>query len=336
MLSGRELHRSEIVKPGSPEHTEMITSSKVAPMLRDDDLNFLGIGYDSAYDTYQYLTGEAKKDVSGMDEIFRYGHAAEKFARYWLQDTMPGWTLSTGEVAYGEHPMLDMPHQATLDMRATKGKHRKVVEVKAPKVDRGVEDKWIPQLQMNMAVSGIHEALLVLVPRYGEVSVHEIKFDEPLWDTMVEDINDFWRRIIEGDPPPHEGSALWRDEQAKLYKPDAKVVPVVLNEGYTQRYADAVAALDAAERELAVVENEIIEQMGAAPYVKGADGRKIVSRRAGSFAKSRVPKKYLEDKELLTPQFDRSKLRAKYPDLYDAALGAPSYTFEKKGWKDNE
>lgn len=336
MLSGRELKRSEIALPGSPEHTEMITSSKVAPMLRDDDLNFLGIGYDSAYDTFQYLTVRAEKDTSGMEEIFRYGHAAEKFARYWLQDTMPGWTFSTGEVAYGEHPMLDMPHQATLDMRASKGARRKVIEVKAPKVDRGVEEKWIPQLQMNMAVSGIHEALLVLVPRYGEVSVHEVKFDEPLWDTMVEDINDFWRRIVDDDPPPYEGSALWRNEQAKLTRPDKKADPIVLNEGYTARYEDAVLALEKAEQDLSVLENEIIAQMGDAPAVMGADGRKVVSRRAGSFAKSRVPKRFRDDPELRSEQFDKDKLREKYPKIYDAAIGAPSYTFDKKEWKRND
>lgn len=336
MISGRELTKAEVARPGTLEHTRMITSSKVAPMLRDEEGEFLGIGYDTAYDTYQYLTGGAEKDVASMEEIFRYGHAAEKFARYWLQDTMPGWKFSQGEVAYGHHPELPFPHQATADMRASKGRHRKIVEVKAPKVDRGVEEKWIPQITMNMAVSGIHEALLVIVPRYGEVSVHEIEYDPELWAAIVEDVTDFWRRIQEGDTPDHGGSALWREEQGKLHTPDPDHAPVVLNKGYTQRYADAVRQLAEAEEYLKVVQNEIIEQMGDAPRVNGADGRKIVTRTAGRFSQRRVPKNYLDDQMLYTPKFDKDKLRAMFPSIYDEAVGAASYTFDKKGWIDNE
>lgn len=336
MISGRELTAAERVAPGSPEHTRMITSSKVAPMLRDEDGEFLGIGYDAAYDTYQYMTGAAEKDVASMEEIFRYGHAAERFARYWLQDTMPGWRFSDGEVAYGYHPELKFPHQATIDMRASKGRRRAVVEVKAPKVDRGVEEKWIPQIVMNMAVSGIHEALLVIVPRYGEVSVHEIEYDPELWDAIVEDATDFWRRIQEGDAPDHGGSALWREEQGKLHKPDKTADPVVLNEGYTQRYADAVRRLADAEDYLARVQNEIIEQMGDAPRVNGADGRKIVTRTAGRFSQKRVPEAFFKDMSLYSQKFDKDKLREQHPDVYAGAVGAPSYTFDKKGWTDNE
>ena len=336
MISGQELTAAERVAPGSPEHTAMITSSKVAPMLRDEDGNFLGIGYDSAYDTYQYLTGGAEKDVASMEEIFRYGHAAEKFARYWLQDTMPGWRFSDGEVAYGHHPELKFPHQATIDMRASKGRSRKVVEVKAPMKDRGVEEKWIPQLTMNMAVSGIHEALLVIVPRYGEVAVHEVEFDAELWAAIVEDTNAFWQRIVDGDAPGPEGSAMWREEQGRLHAPNADAAPVVLNEGYTQRYADAVQAVATAEAHLEVVKNEIVEQMGDAPRVNGADGRKIVTRSAGRFSQRRVPEAFFKDMSLYSQKFDKDKLRKKFPSIYDQAVGAASYTFDKKGWTDNE
>lgn len=336
MSKGRELTKSEVALPGTPEHTRMITSSKVAPMLRDEFGDFLGIGYDSAYDTYQYLTGAAEKDVSGMEEIFRYGHAAEKFARYWLQDTMPGWKFSAGEVAFGHHPELKFPHQATVDMRASKGRRRAVVEVKAPKVDRGVEDKWIPQITMNMACSGAHETIFVIVPRYGEVSVHHIEFEPGLWEAIVEDTNDFWRRIQEGDAPEAGGSELWREEQGVLNPPDKNAPPVTLNEGYTERYENAVREVAAAEERLEVVKNEIIEQMGTAPRVNGADGRKIVTRTAGRFSQKRVPEAALRDMSLYSQQFDTKKLKEKHPDWYEAARGNPSYVFDKKGWMDND
>lgn len=333
---GVELAPNEVAKPGTPEHTRMITSSKVAAMLRDEYGEFLGIGYDSAYDTYQYLTGAAEKDTSGYEDMFRYGHAAEKFARYWLQDTMPGWRFSVGEVAFGKHPALDFPHQATVDMRASRGNARKIIEVKAPMKDRGVEDKWLPQLTMNMAVSGIHEALLVIVPRYGEVAVHEIEFDEDLWAAIVEDTNDFWRRIQENDAPEMGDSTLWREQQGKLYNPNAQADPVELNEGYTEAWEKACRQVALANEALEVVKNRIIEQMGDAPRVNGADGRKIASRKAGRFAKTRVPKEYLAKEELFTPTFDAKKLKQEYPDVHAAAVGAPSYVFEMKEWTNND
>ena len=39
---------------------------------------------------------------------------------------------------------------------------------------------------------------------------------------------------------------------------------------------------------------------------------------------------------LYSQKFDKEKLREKFPSIYDEAVGAASYTFDKKGWIDNE
>lgn len=336
-MYGMELKKHELAKPGSEAHTRMITSSKVATMLRDEDGEYLGIGYDSAFDLFQYMTGNAKKDITGMEEIFRYGHAAEHFARYWLKETMPGWSFSRGEVAYGFHPRLKFPHQATVDLRARKGRQQRLIEVKAPKVDRGVEDKWVPQAVMNMAVSGIHELQLIVVPRYGEVNIYDIEWDRDLWEAIIEDTHHWWDRMNRGDAPAPGGSALYRQMRGAMFPTwDAKAEPVTLNEGWTQRYAQAVQDLADAEEAYDVVRNEIVDMMGDAYRVNGADGRKIVSRSKGRFSESRVPDEYRNDPQFQTTKFDSSKFKQSHPDLYEEAQGDPGFTFDKKGWVGNE
>lgn len=330
-MTGIELAPKEMAEPGSPEHTRIITASKVAPMMRDSETGeYLGIGYDTAYDTYMYMTGQEVKDTTNMEDMFRYGHAAEHFARYWLKDIDPSWRLSPKEVAFTD-PALPFPNQGTLDIRASKGRARKFIEVKAPRVDRGVEDAWLVQATMNMALSGYHQCEIMVVPHYGEVAIYPLEFDPELWGAIKRDAAHFWQLIERGTPPDMQGSQLYRKQKAKI-QPDNNADPLVLNEGYTERYEDAVLALKDAEAHLAVVENEIIDQMGNAPWVNGADGRKIVSRVAGRFSEKRVPEQFRTDERFFTSKFDSQKLKKEFPSIYEEAKGDYSFKFEKKAW----
>lgn len=330
-MTRRELSPKEMAKPGSPEHSRIITSSKVAPMLRDAETGeYLGIGYDNAYDTFMYMTGQEVKDTSSMEEIFRYGHAAEHFARYWLKDIDPSWRLSPGEVAFTD-TSLPFPNQGTLDIRASRGSMRKFIEVKAPRVDRGVEDAWVVQATMNMALSGYDYCEIMVVPRYGEVAIYPLEFDRDLWAAIQRDATHFWQLVEKGTPPDMGGSQLYRKQKVKI-KPDNNADPLVLNEGYTQRYEDAVLAVKEAEDHLAVVQNEIIDQMGNAPWANGSDGRKIVSRVAGRFSEKRVPEQYRTDERFYTSKFDAQKLKKELPSIYEEAKGDYSFKFEQKTW----
>lgn len=333
VTAGRELTPQEMAKPGSPEHTRMVTSSKVASMLRDENGDYLGIGYDSAYDMWSAMAGQGELDRTGMEDIFRYGHAAERLARYWLQDVQPEWRFSPGEVAFGHHPDLDFPHQATLDMRASRGRARKIIEVKAPRVDRGVEDNWRVQCVMNMGISGIHECQLVIVPMYGPVAIYDVEWDPELFEVCVEDAREFYRRVVEMDAPPHEGSALWREQQGRLHKKDETADPVIADGDLVQRWQQAVQELDAAERKLETVKNDIVAVMGDAPCVKSEDDRRIVGRTAGRFSQRRLAKEYLEDESLFSLKFDSAKLKKQHPDVYAQACGTAGYTFNQKEWK---
>ena len=330
-MTRRELSPKEMAKPGSPEHSRIITSSKVAPMLRDAETGeYLGIGYDNAYDTFMYMTGQEVKDTSSMEEIFRYGHAAEHFARYWLKDIDPSWRLSPGEVAFTD-TSLPFPNQGTLDIRASRGSMRKFIEVKAPRVDRGVEDVWLVQATMNMALSGYDYCEIMVVPRYGEVAIYPLEFDRDLWAAIQRDATHFWQLVEKGTPPDAGDSELYREQKSRI-RPNPDAAPVVLNEGYTQRYEDAVLAVDEAKKHLAAVQNEILSQLGDAPRLEGADGRKIITRREGSFSKKRIPKEHLEDPRYYSPQFDRTCYMHAQPEAYEAAKGNPSVVFDTASW----
>lgn len=326
----RQLKPHEMAEPGTPEHSRMTTASKVAAMLRDPNTGeFLGLGYDSAYDTYLYMTGQAEKNIDGMEDHFLYGHSVEKAARHWWLEKNPGWRISPGEVAFTDDD-LPYPNQVTLDLRASRGRTRRIIEVKAPRVDRGVEDKWRVQVTDQMRTSGIHHATIIVWPVWGFPAAYDIEFDAQLAQAIVRDATHFHALIEAGTPPDAEDSGLFQ-EQAAL-TPVADLADDEDMSDLADEYADAVQVLTAAEKRLKTLDNIIIARLGNAPKAT-ADGITLVRRQPGRFSQSRIPEEHkhlLEDPALLESKFSARLLKAQHPDIYAESLGPDTFTFSRK------
>lgn len=330
----RQLAKHEMAAPGSAEHRRMITASKVPAMIRDRESGeYLGLGYTDAFTLWHEMAG--LWEPPALDErLMARGHWMEPAARAFWMWSNPGWKCSPGEVAYTD-PDLPFPNQVTLDIRASRGRARRIIEVKSPRKDEGVHDKWLVQVQMQMHVSGIHEADVVLMPQYGEERIEHIEYDPDLAAAIVEDAAHFWDLLQAGTPPAAGDSEHAKDILATRHpRPDTTTVD--LDIALMDEWTTAITAEAAAVRQRTTVENRIAQLMGDAGKAV-FEGSVVATRSAGRFAKTRLPHTD-EAKEAVAactvekPTIDTKKLKAEYPDLYQAATAAPTFTFNRKAW----
>ena len=160
--------------PGSDEWRKLITASKVPAMIRDHTGVFLGWDYVSAYERYLEMRGEWERPVDDdLQELFGEAHDMEDFAvNHFIRKARhkgTNWRQSHTEVAYHD-PDWEIPHVVTLDRVVSVGRRRAIIEVKRPVRQKGkLPNNWYVQVIFQMHISGIHEAYLVEVPRYGDV-----------------------------------------------------------------------------------------------------------------------------------------------------------------------
>ncbi|RAV34745.1 hypothetical protein [Corynebacterium heidelbergense] len=322
--------------PGTDEWKKLVTASKIPAMARDADGAYLGIDYVSAWERYHEMTGQWSQPIDAATQaMFDDAHDAEDYAvNVWLRQH-PGWQANRGEVAYRD-PDLGFPNMVTLDRRARIGSKRRILEVKRPRRDDGVRDNWWAQVIFQMGVSGIREADIIIAPVYGTPSIHTVEWDEDAFDNLCADAADFYRLILDGTPPD-VGDSVHAREVFTALNPRADEarefdVPVDLMDELTtawRRQADA-------DRAVRDAENRLMQQAGDARRCV-FDGAPVMTRKAGRFARSRLPKDdataqlladYMEPK----PQLDTTRLKREQPDLYAQAVGADTYTMERKAW----
>lgn len=333
-MTGIEIPRADMAAPGSPEHLRMITASKVAAMIRDGKSGeYLGIGYQDAFTLFHEMAG--LWEPPALDErLMARGHWMEPSAREFWRWSNPGWRVSPGEVAFTD-PDLPFPNQVTLDLRASRGRTRRIIEVKSPRKDEGIHDKWLVQVQMQMGVSDIHEADIVLMPQYGEERIEHIDFDPDLYAAIIEDATHFWHLLQAGTPPAAGGSETASQILAALHpRPTSEIVD--LDVPLMDEWTTAIAAEAAAARTLTAVENRIREGMGDAGKAC-FEGSVVASRTAGRFARSRLPKTDEATAAVAActvdkPTLDTKALKADYPDIYTVAVAAPTYLFKREAW----
>lgn len=316
--------------PGTPEWCRMITASKVASMLRDADGDYLGVGYNSAFEMWHQMAGLWEPDDID-NRVLDRGHWMEASGReFWLYEN-PGWRISRKEVAYTDAD-LPFPNLVTLDSRASRGRSRRIVEIKAPRKDQGVHDKWRVQVMFQMGVTGIHQADLVLMPQYGEERIEHIEWDPDLYAAIVDDAAHFWGLIEAGTPPDVGESVHAAQILAALHPFPDRDVDTALDQDVMDDLLTAWDRLSDAQSAAQAAENRVMAAMGDTGKAT-FDDRKVAGRIAGKFAKSRFPEPdILSEYMVPTTKLDTKKLQADHPDLYAQAVGNPSFIFERKAW----
>lgn len=321
-------------KPGTPQWRGMITASKAPSMFRDAYGEFQGFGYFSAYETYLMMRGEWEPTIPpDLQELFDDGHDIEDYAvNYWLRRN-PGWKQSHKEVAYTD-ASWGIPNIATIDRRVSRGSRRAIIECKRPvRAKPQLPAGWYIQVMTQMMISGIHEAYLVEVPRFGDPTIHTIEWDPEVAKKIREDCEHFHNLVIDGIPPDIGASESVNEILADRW-PDPTGETIDLTEMAMDELIAAWQEVDAAEAKARALENKLKEKMGDASKLL-FEGSPVIRRSAGRFAQSRIPKEHrevLKDPAFMSSKFDSALLKKKLPEVYEAALGAAGYTVERAKW----
>ncbi|WP_066584048.1 hypothetical protein [Corynebacterium provencense] len=334
----RQLAKHEMAAPGSAEHRRMITASKVPAMIRDRESGeYLGLGYEDAFTLWHEMAGLWEPPALDDDTqaMFDNGHDMEPSGRAKWKRQHPEWWATEGEVAYTD-PDLPFPNQVTLDIRVGRGSRRGIVEVKAPRKDDGVHDKWKAQVMFQMGVTGWRDAWIILMPTWGEARIEQIEWDPDLYEAIVEDATHFWDLLQDGTPPDMGGSEHAKDILATMHpSPNAKS-RMEVSEETMRKWMQAVRHEQRATAFRQRIENRIMHAMGDAGKAV-FEGSVVATRSAGRFAKTRLPhtdeaKAAVAACTVEKPTLDTKRLKAEYPDLYQAATAAPSFTFKRSYW----
>lgn len=321
-------------KPGTPQWRGMITASKAPSMFRDASGEYMGLGYLSAYETWLSMRGVWEPSIPpDLQELFDDGHDIEDYAvNYWLRRN-PGWRQSRKEVTYTD-PSWKVPNLATIDRRVSRGSRRAIIECKRPvRAKPQLPAGWYVQVMTQMMISGIREAYLVEVPRFGDPTIHTIYWDPEVAKKIREDCEHFHNLVID-DTPPDIGASKSANEILADRFPNPTGETIELDVDTMEDLVIAWQEVEIAEAKARILENRLKERMGDASKLLFG-GVPVIRRSAGRFAQSRIPKEHrevLRDPEFMSQKFDPALLKKKMPDVYEAALGAAGFTVERAKW----
>lgn len=270
------------IDPGSPEHSRIITPSKVAAIIGESR-------WESPFRLWMRMKGlvppEPPKDA------FDIGHDYEPAAANRWRRRNTGWDISTAEVQFhvpaGHFPF---PAMATIDRRASRGAWRRIVEFKMARdlsdLDRWGDDlsgdcpedyqaqviaqrlfvaaaqpslKWLPQSH-----------LFVLGP-YANERQYDIDYDPSVAAWIIDECAAFYKSLS-GDTPPDLDDQPATYECLKALHPDIEAgEDVAIDPALALDYLEAGAAEKDAKQYALGMKNQLLDAMKNAQYARVGD-----------------------------------------------------------------
>lgn len=273
------------IQPGSPQHGQFITASKVSSVL--------GLSrWESQYALWHRLRGDMPRTESDNDQdIFRVGHAFEyALAELWRLEN-PKWKLSPGEVQFvATSDAFGFPAMATADRRAVRGRARKLVEFKTarsleawgdPTLDGDCPIDFVTQVIFQMMVSGHRDypAHLSVMGPFFQHYTYEIPFDQKVADWILRECQEFWASVQTGQEPELDDS-LSTYECVKAMHPE--ITPELSREIPEPLYREWVTAYQeqkTADATLRGLKSQVLAAVGDAQFVT-VNGDRVATRRA--------------------------------------------------------
>lgn len=265
--------------PGSPEWLRTITASKIPAIL--------GISrWNSQFALWHQMAGNITEQISEpKQENYDYGHAAELAAAEFWKYRNPGWRLSREEVQYSRSE-LPFANAATIDRRASRGKKRRVVEVKTARDlaewgDDGSGEcpaDYAAQVIWQQFITGWHDvANIVLWPQYGMPRIYDIEYNPRIAEAIVERAHAWQQSLVEGVAPELDESVSTYEAVKQLH-PDIDGSSVEINAKLANRFICWHQEQKQTNKTVTGLKSELLAAMGNAQYAM-CNGQKIADRR---------------------------------------------------------
>lgn len=270
-------------EPGSPEWLRLITASKVPAIL--------GVSrYKSQFELWHEMAGNVDPApiAEAKQDDFDYGHAAElAAAEYWAFKN-PGWRLSRGEVQYTDDE-LEFGNAATIDRRASRGRSRRIVEVKTARDleefgDDGsgeIPTDYAAQLLWQQRITGFTApADLVLWPQYGKPRIYTVEYHAPLAASIVGKVRAWVASLADGTPPELDNTVSCYETVRRLHPDIDRGAEVELDPELGVRMLTVDRQLKDLTAEHRGLKTRVLDRMGRAQYAR-VGKHKIADRRPG-------------------------------------------------------
>ncbi|MFE5699948.1 YqaJ viral recombinase family protein [Rhodococcus koreensis] len=268
--------------PGGAEWSKIITPSKIAAIVTDDDGRSFS-RYESAYRLWHRMKGLI--DPEPPKDIFTVGHAFEPALAYLWCEANPGWQLSPGEVRV-QRDDLGFPCLATIDRRARSGKARRIVEFKtARKLEEWGDDftdeapfDYVIQVQAQMHITGFTQrpAHLMVMGPYFKHHVYEIEYNPGLCAVIFDRCRQFWDSL-ESFTVPDLDDSKYTYECVREMHPDIDGTEVELTPELSREYLQIDAEYKALEKRHRGVKTRVLDRMGNAQTAL-CNGEKVATR----------------------------------------------------------
>lgn len=279
--------------PGSIEWRGTISASKIPGIL--------GISrFTSPYRLWHEMAGLIEPETLDPERM-AWGHIAEEsLAKWWLHQSGgkdAGWHLNarrsgTTEVTYFDDD-LPFPNLATIDRRALnrfgkKGDRYHLVECKTahdledwgkPGEDDAVPADYLSQVVWQMGVSGIHEASIVVLAYGSGPEIHQIPWNEEMFNGMVYVAQDWWHSLTDGTPPDLDDTLATYEAVRALHPDIDKGSELQLDHDTATTYLEAIAAEKEAKSRSQYEKTLMLDRMGSSQKAM-LGTTKIADRRA--------------------------------------------------------
>lgn len=265
------------IYPGSPEHSVLISPSKVASIL--------GVSrWESAYALWHRMKGMI--EPKAHQDIFDTGTAMEQALAMLWRLKNPGWRLSSGEVQYVTDE-FGFPALATVDRRASRGRGRRIVEFKIARdlnewgdpdlTDDQPPEDYQAQVIAQQTFSGIRRDahLMVMGPFFND-RIYTIPFDPVVSEWIVEKSLAFYESLKLDTPPPLDNTVSCYETVRELH-PDIDGTTVEVPADMAKSLLRANIAKKDAEADLRFAKTVLMDHMKNAQYATH-DGVSIARR----------------------------------------------------------
>ncbi|ARX85657.1 hypothetical protein SMD44_05121 [Streptomyces alboflavus] len=288
--------------------------------------------YASAYEVYLDKRGELplnRPRTPELDEAAFWGHQHEPtIARVFAERTGLAVIEGPGTLAHVERRwMLANVDRYVLDEQ---GQPSSLLEIKtrsAYQLDEwlaGVPDGPALQTHWYLAVTGYPHAHVAALLGGNRLIIHRVERDEVLVAHLVNLVGKFWKGVLDGTPPPVDGSEVTEDLLGHLYKVKADAVTVAdpadvlpLVERHRElkarerRVADELRDVDNRLKVIAG-EAEVVKVQGAVAFTWKQNGP--LSAKRFTAAHPGLAQQYTRRVETL----DTKRLAAERPDEFRA------------------
>ncbi|EOM78037.1 hypothetical protein Rrhod_0578 [Rhodococcus rhodnii LMG 5362] len=266
--------------PGSPEWARTITASKIPAIL--------GVSrFQSQFSLWHEMAGNYRREISDEKrDLFDYGHAVELAAAHYWKSKNPGWRLSPGERQFTRDD-LPFANAATIDRQATRGRARRVVEIKTARSleewgDDGtgeVPADYAAQVIWQQYITGWHDrADLVLWPQYGMPRIYHVEYDAPIADVIVQRAAAWHQSLIDGTPPLLDDTIATYETVRALHPDIDADTETEIDLTLAVDYLAATAELRDLEAHVRGLKSRVLDRMGNTQHAT-SHGHRIASRR---------------------------------------------------------